>query len=84
MIFIVLFTLPVAHTYRNHPNEYVYFNEFVGGLKNVYGDYETDYYFNSLKSFSFWTSKLSFNCLKSSLNTFNNEIERSYNSSLHL
>jgi len=57
VVFIVLFSLPVTHTLRNHPNEYVYFNEFVGGLKGAYGDYETDYYFNSLKNSADWFKK---------------------------
>ena len=30
--------------------EYIYFNELIGGFKNAYGDYESDYYFNSLKA----------------------------------
>ena len=28
-VFIGLLALPVAHAFRNHPNEYVYFNEFM-------------------------------------------------------
>ena len=56
-VFIGLLALPVAHAFRNHPNEYVYFNEFVGGLKKSYGNYETDYYFNSLKESSDWFRK---------------------------
>lgn len=56
-VFIGLLALPVAHAFRNHPNEYVYFNEFAGGLKKSYGNYETDYYFNSLKESSDWFRK---------------------------
>lgn len=54
VVFIGLAALPVGHYWRNHPNEYVYFNEFKGGLKGAYGDYETDYYFNSLKETADW------------------------------
>lgn len=57
LLFIGLFSLPVAHALRNHPNEYVYFNEFAGGMKGAYGNYETDYYFNSLKESSDWFKK---------------------------
>ena len=32
---------------RLHPNEYVYFNAFVGGLSGAHGRYETDYWGNS-------------------------------------
>ena len=56
-IFIGLLYFPVRHFFKNHPNEYVYFNEFVGGLEQVYGDYETDYYFNSLKASADWFRK---------------------------
>lgn len=54
LIFLGLFCLPVIHMIRNHPNEYVYFNEFGGGMKGTYGDYETDYYFNSLRQSAAW------------------------------
>ena len=54
LVFALLLALPAAHMVRNHPNDYVYFNEFKGGLKGAYGDYETDYYFNSLKESADW------------------------------
>jgi hypothetical protein len=34
---------------RLHPDEYVYFNEFVGGLKGANGRYDTDYWGNSYR-----------------------------------
>ncbi|MEN8202917.1 MAG: hypothetical protein ABFS28_10000 [Bacteroidota bacterium] len=40
---------PLRHLIRNHPNTYIYFNEWSGGIKNTYGSFETDYYANSLK-----------------------------------
>lgn len=52
--FIGLLSLPVIHTLKNHPNQYVYFNEIIGGLKGGYGNFETDYYFNSLKESATW------------------------------
>ncbi|MGL5681949.1 MAG: tetratricopeptide repeat protein [Marinifilaceae bacterium] len=51
------FTLPVKHMVANHPNDYVYFNELVGNLSGAYGDYETDYYYNSLYNSSEWFKK---------------------------
>lgn len=57
LLFLGLFALPVIHMIRNHPNEYVYFNEFKGGLRGAYGDYETDYYFNSVKESTDWFKK---------------------------
>ena len=40
---------PLRHIIRNHPNTYIYFNEWSGGINNTYGRFETDYYANSLK-----------------------------------
>lgn len=54
VIFVGLLSLPVIHTIKNHPNQYVYFNETIGGLKGAYGNFETDYYFNSLKESTEW------------------------------
>lgn len=57
VVWLGLLCLPVVHMVKNHPNDYVYFNELVGGLKHSYGDYETDYYYNSLKNSSDWFKK---------------------------
>lgn len=57
LVWIGLFSLPVIHMVKNHPNDYVYFNELAGGLKKAYGDYETDYYYNSLKNSADWFSE---------------------------
>jgi tetratricopeptide (TPR) repeat protein len=40
---------PLRHTLLNHPNTYIYFNEWAGGINHTYGSFETDYYANSLK-----------------------------------
>lgn len=56
-LWLGLLALPVGHVVRNRPNDYVYFNEFAGGLKGVYGDYDTDYFFVSLKSSCDWFKK---------------------------
>ncbi|MEZ5069793.1 MAG: tetratricopeptide repeat protein [Bacteroidales bacterium] len=40
---------PVRHILRNHPNTYIYFNEWSGGINRCQGRYETDYYTSSLK-----------------------------------
>ncbi len=54
-VLLVLLTLhPVIHTFKNHPYEYVYFNEIAGGVKGAYGKYELDYYVHSLKEASEW------------------------------
>ncbi len=40
---------PLRHTIVNHPNTYIYFNEWSGGINKTYGTFETDYYANSLR-----------------------------------
>jgi tetratricopeptide (TPR) repeat protein len=46
--------LPAAWIMRSFPNEYVYFNEFEGGIKNAVGRYDLDYYQNSGKQATEW------------------------------
>jgi len=53
----ILMLNPITHTFRNHPYQYVYFNELAGGVKKAYGKYELDYYFHSLKQASEWVKK---------------------------
>lgn len=53
----VFLFLPLFHMIRNHPHEYIYFNEFIGGIKGAYGKYDTDYYYNSLKHSTDWFKK---------------------------
>lgn len=53
----ILLSLPLFHMLRNHPHEYIYFNEFIGGIKGAYGKYDTDYYYNSLKHSTEWFKK---------------------------
>lgn len=45
---------PVKHIIKNHPYQYIYFNELMGGIKNAYGKYELDYYFHSVKEATDW------------------------------
>jgi len=51
---LALIALPARFMFANQPNEYVYFNELEGGIKNAYGNYETDYYMNSIKQGYKW------------------------------
>lgn len=39
---------------RNHPNQYVYFNELIGGIDGAFGKFETDYYGNSMRAGVEW------------------------------
>lgn len=53
-LMLVLVALPARFMFANHPNEYVYFNELVGGIKGAANNYETDYYMNSVKQCADW------------------------------
>jgi hypothetical protein len=61
--FIVIFIValgcikPVLHIIRNHPLEYVYYNEFAGGVNKAYTNYEMDYFQNSPRIASEWLLK---------------------------
>ncbi len=56
-VLILLFIHPLKHIIKNHPYEYVYFNELVGGVNGAYGKYEMDYYYHSLKIACDWFIK---------------------------
>jgi len=55
---IVLFALlsihPLKYMILNHRYPYMYYNQFVGGLKGAFGNYETDYYYTSQTEASRW------------------------------
>ena len=53
----LLLLLPLKHIIKNHPYEYVYFNEFVGGMDKAYGNYEGDYYYHSSREACEWVLK---------------------------
>lgn len=50
----LLLVPPALHTVRNHPYEYVYFNELGGGVKKAFGHYELDYYYHSMREATEW------------------------------
>ena len=62
----ILLLPPFFHIVKNHPYEYVYFNEMVGGVKGAYGNYELDYYYHSTREASEWVIE---NAEKSGLET---------------
>lgn len=53
LLFIVL-VHPLQYVLRNHPFEYLYYNEAMGGTGGAYSKYEWDYSLNSLKQGSSW------------------------------
>ncbi|MDR2407823.1 MAG: tetratricopeptide repeat protein [Bacteroidales bacterium] len=50
----LLLIMPLIHIVKNHPYEYLYFNEFAGGMDTMYGNYEMDYYYHSTREASEW------------------------------
>jgi len=54
---ILLLGRPLAWMVKNHPHQYVYFNETVGGLDGAFGYYETDYWGNSLRQAAEWLAE---------------------------
>jgi len=50
LLIVVLLIHPVAFSIKNHPYQYTYFNQLVGGIKGAYGKYELDPYYHSLKA----------------------------------
>ncbi|MEI8201932.1 MAG: tetratricopeptide repeat protein [Bacteroidota bacterium] len=57
VVLAVLLFLPLKHIIKNHPHEYVYYNEIVGGLDKAWGFYETDYYYNGIRAGAEWLKK---------------------------
>jgi len=54
VLFLILCINPLRFMAANHPYYYLYYNEFVGGLKGAYGKYETDYYYHSMRKGAEW------------------------------
>jgi tetratricopeptide (TPR) repeat protein len=57
LLFILLAIHPFRFMLSNPKYSYIYYNQFIGGLKGAYGKFETDYYYVSLKDGSEWLLK---------------------------
>lgn len=53
-LLLVLSFHPLKFMASNHPYYYLYYNQLVGGLKGAYGNYETDYYYHSMREGAEW------------------------------
>jgi len=53
-VVVVGLLLPAKYVAANHPYESLYYNEIAGGLKSMYGRYETDYYMTGVKEATDW------------------------------
>ena len=54
LILLGLSIHPLKFMAANHPYYYLYYNPFTGGLKGAYGNYETDYYYHSMRKGAEW------------------------------
>ncbi|HEX2974504.1 MAG TPA: hypothetical protein VHO68_01100, partial [Bacteroidales bacterium] len=56
LVFIIILAAinPALFMLRNHPYEYIYYNELAGGVNGAYGNYELDYYYTSQTEASEW------------------------------
>ena len=54
VLILLLATKPLYWIVKNHPNQYVYFNELTGGINGAYKEYETEYWCNSMKQAVEW------------------------------
>ncbi|NJO68245.1 MAG: hypothetical protein HC830_02310 [Bacteroidetes bacterium] len=51
---VLLAIHPLKFMVQNHPYYYLYYNEIAGGLQSAYGNYETDYYYHSMREGAEW------------------------------
>jgi DNA-binding SARP family transcriptional activator len=54
IVMLLLLWHPIRHIVKNHPYQYVYFNELAGGIDKAYGNHEMDYYYHSTREASEW------------------------------
>lgn len=57
LVLLVLSIHPVKFMAANHPYYYLYYNQLIGGLKGAYGNYETDYYYHTMREGAEWLQK---------------------------
>ena len=54
VLFLALTVHPIKFMAANHPYYYLYYNQFVDGLNGAYANYETDYYYHSMRKGAEW------------------------------
>ncbi len=56
-LLVILMSLPLIFMIRNHPHQYVYFNQIIGGVERAFAKYEMDYWGHSGKHHAKWLGK---------------------------
>lgn len=51
---VALMALPASFMVRNHPYQYVYFNELIGGMEGAKFNFDVDYWMTSMRELSEW------------------------------
>ncbi len=54
IILAILIIRPAAWMIKNHPYQYLYYNEITGGVRGAYGNYELDYWCQSPREAAEW------------------------------
>ena len=54
VVMLGFLALPTFWMIKNHPHQYVYFNELVGGINGAYSNYETEYWPNANRKAMEW------------------------------
>lgn len=54
ILFCLLTYSPIRFMIVNYPYFYLYYNQLVGGIKGAYANYETDYYYHSMREGAEW------------------------------
>jgi len=53
-VLFILMLHPIRFMAANHPYYYLYYNQTIGGLKGAYTNYETDYYYHTMRKGAEW------------------------------
>ena len=65
LLLLILSLHPLRFMAANPPYYYLYYNQLTGGLKGAYGNYETDYYYHTMREGAEWLQEY----LKNKLDT---------------
>ena len=56
-LILIMLADPIKWMIKNHPHQYVYFNQSISGLDGAFSNYDTDYWGNSLRLGAEWLGR---------------------------